>query len=191
MIEHFLPIIQRSGEDCRIILVSSLAHGNCTFVKDDIEGKNKTKDMSFKLYSNSKGYQVMHMYSLYSRLQRRSVQNIGVFSLHPGYVQTELARDISKVFQTINIVSRKLGISINREKGAFTTLYCSVNPDLKGTSGYYDNCKLTTPSATTRNKEYQEILESYTRECLKDDLPKDGEVAGYVDTYYTDRQPTC
>ncbi|CAH1786515.1 unnamed protein product [Owenia fusiformis] len=58
MVEQFLPIMQRSGDDCRILLVSSMGHYSCTFVKGDLEGKNKTKDTSFKLYANSKCYQV-------------------------------------------------------------------------------------------------------------------------------------
>ncbi|CAH1786513.1 unnamed protein product [Owenia fusiformis] len=172
IVEHLLPIMQSSGEDCRILLVSSGIYKMCKFKKDDIEGtkKAKTSGVLLKLYSNSKCYQVMHMTKLYSQLQQRNIQNIGVFSIHPGSVLTEFSRDLSPSMQSCIRFTYKLGFTKNPVKGAFTSLNCAVKPDLKGKSGYYENCKQVTVSGDARDEENHEILDVYTRECLKDYL---------------------
>lgn len=57
MIAHLLPIMQQSGEDCRIVLTSSEALKYGTFELDTIQAKDERVYKRFMYYSKSKLYQ--------------------------------------------------------------------------------------------------------------------------------------
>ncbi|KAK3602908.1 hypothetical protein CHS0354_018775, partial [Potamilus streckersoni] len=90
VIAHLLPIMRQSGEDCRIVLVSSDAHRTCNF---DLNKMNYSGDPEkfgrWDYYGRSKLYQIMQMHSMDRRLEG---SNISVNSLHPGLVDTEISR---------------------------------------------------------------------------------------------------
>jgi hypothetical protein len=65
MVSKMLPLMLNSGEDCRLIFVSSEAHRTAFFDLEKAQGKHHTKE-NFKrwgYYANSKLYQV-HVYDL-------------------------------------------------------------------------------------------------------------------------------
>ncbi|XP_048765185.2 WW domain-containing oxidoreductase-like isoform X2 [Ostrea edulis] len=92
LVAKLLPLMLNSGEDCRLIFVSSEAHRTSSFDLDKAQGKHHTKENFKRLmyYGNSKLYQIMQMYCLNRRLQ---VANLTVNSLHPGLVNTEINRN--------------------------------------------------------------------------------------------------
>lgn len=55
---HLLPVMRRSGDDCRIVLVSSIAHKFASFNMSTIQGKEVSNFNRMKYYGNSKMYQV-------------------------------------------------------------------------------------------------------------------------------------
>ncbi|CAH1787397.1 unnamed protein product [Owenia fusiformis] len=175
IIEHLLPVLETSGPDVRIILVSSIGHYNAHFNRDDIENLTLKKDINLSLYGTTKLYQVMQMYKLAEKLKQKNITNIGVFALHPGYVQTEIARDLRPLLKVLNKIGSSLKIATDSVKGAYTTLYCAVSPDLKGQCGYYNNCRPERCSGKARNKALQDIVWDYTFKCLQDHLPKHSE----------------
>ncbi|XP_033740244.1 WW domain-containing oxidoreductase-like [Pecten maximus] len=174
---HLLPIMKTSGEDCRIVLVSSEVHRYSEFNLDRIQGR-QFNERNFKrtlFYGNSKAFQIMQMFSMNRRLQK---SNVTVVSLHPGVVQTEVTRNFTDLapWALLFGVSKLLGASKTPFEGAETTINAAVNPALKGVRDvYYNNCKPDSIHSRARNKQNQESLWAYTQDCLKkgDFLPDD------------------
>lgn len=174
---HLLPIMKTSGEDCRIIMVSSEVHRYSEFNLDRIQGK-QYNERNFKrtlYYGNSKAFQIMQMFSMNRRLQN---SNVTVTSLHPGVVQTEVTRNFTDLapWALLFGVSKLLGASKTPFEGAETTINAAVNPALKGVRDvYFNNCKPDSIASMARKKNNQEGLWAYTQDCLKKGgfLPED------------------
>ncbi|XP_033740349.1 retinol dehydrogenase 14-like isoform X2 [Pecten maximus] len=174
---HLLPIMKTSGEDCRIILVSSEAHRFCEFNLDRIQGKQFNEQNFGRLlfYGNSKAFQIMQMFSMNRRLQN---SNVAVLSLHPGMVETELRRNFKDmtIFNIFTSLTKCVGKLKNPFEGAETTINAAVSPALRGVRDiYYDNCKPANIHNIVTNTQNQESLWTYTLDCLKkgDFLPED------------------
>jgi hypothetical protein len=62
MVSKLLPLMLTSGDDCRLIFVSSEAYRSANFDLEKAQGKHHTKANFKRLmyYGNSKLYQVMH-----------------------------------------------------------------------------------------------------------------------------------
>lgn len=176
IIAHVLPIMMKSGEDCRIVSVSSSGHTySCDFDLENIQGKKYTPETfdRFLYYRRSKLYQVMHMFSLNRRIKN---SNVTVNSLHPGFVQSEFTRAFEDQGRYMFLwkFGKSFGISKDTFQGAETTINCVVNPELAGVRDvYFDDCKPKTPSSVARNEKYQEELWEYSKEILKDYLPEE------------------
>lgn len=112
----------------RIIIVSSSAQVELDL--DDLMSEKKYKVM--KVYSKTKMANVLFTYELARRLKG---SGITVNCLHPGVVRTNLARDAKGVFKII------LGIFYpffaSPEKGAETSVFLSISPEVEGISGKY------------------------------------------------------
>ena len=92
---HLLLDSLKQSAPSRIINVSSLAHAHSNLKLDDL---NMTKSGygSFTAYGNSKLANILHAMELSRRLKGTGVT---AYSLHPGAVTTELAREYSFVFK--------------------------------------------------------------------------------------------
>ncbi|XP_060084644.1 retinol dehydrogenase 14-like [Ylistrum balloti] len=174
---HLLPIMKTSGEDCRIVLVSSEVHRYSELKLDRIQGRqyNERNFRRTLFYGNSKAFQVMQMFSMNRRLQN---SNVTVSSLHPGVVQTEVTRNFSDMgpWALLFSIGKLIGASKTPYEGAETTINAAVNPALQDVRDvYYSDCKPNTPHSRTRNKQNQETLWTYTQNCLKEGgfLPDD------------------
>ncbi|KAK3585555.1 hypothetical protein CHS0354_022965 [Potamilus streckersoni] len=176
LIVHLLPIMKTSGEDCRIVLVSSIAHKYASrFDVNSINYKGEPdKFSSSQYYFKSKEHQVMQMFSMNHRLQG---SNVTITSLHPGLVKTEFSRYIQEMNCCWNCIGKCLwsgAFTRTPFEGAKTTIDAAVNPKWKGKGGiYFESCKETTPTPQTRNEEYQTVLWRHTLELLKNHLPSD------------------
>ncbi|XP_046560457.1 retinol dehydrogenase 14-like [Haliotis rubra] len=173
IVAHLLPIMKNSGEDCRIVFTSSLAHKFARFDLDKAQAQNPSDFDKLRYYGNSKLYQIQHMFSL---LRRQHGQQVAVMSYHPGGVNTELGRHYQKRRLYSFFLSAMSTLRIFRTpfQGAVTLVDAAVNPAKKGLNGVYlVDCKPASMSSDARNEKFQEELWTYTLECLKQYLPED------------------
>ncbi|KAJ8277726.1 hypothetical protein GJAV_G00079130 [Gymnothorax javanicus] len=152
---HFLltylliDLIKRSAP-ARIVNVASLAHSWGSIKLDDINSE-KNYDAA-KAYGQSKLANILFTRSLARRLKGSGVT---VYSLHPGVVQSELWRNLSKPMQMAVKISRPF--TKTSVQGAQTSIYCAVEPELeKETGGYYSDCA---PERCTRAASDDEMAE--------------------------------
>ncbi|KAK3602907.1 hypothetical protein CHS0354_018774 [Potamilus streckersoni] len=174
MIAHLLPIMRQSGEDCRIVLVSSDAHRACNF---DLSKMNYSGDPEnfgrLDYYGRSKLYQIMQMHSMDRRLQG---SNVSVNSLHPGMVDTEISRNFQdfRLMNAFNSVVRVFGQMKTPIDGALPIINAVVNPNLKGVGGvYFKSLEAGYSTAEARDEMKQEALWKKTLEILKDEIPEE------------------
>lgn len=169
LVTKLLPIMLDSGEDCRIVLVSSEAHLTSSFDLEKAQGKHHTKENFKRLqyYGNSKLYQIMQMYCLNRRLQKT---NVTVNSIHPGIVDTEINRSFSDLgmWKMFFQISKIIGKTKNPFEGAKTLINAAVNPDFKDTrDAYYSDMRIQQANSLARNQEKQEALWKYSLDCLQ------------------------
>ncbi|KAK7118289.1 hypothetical protein R3I94_021952 [Phoxinus phoxinus] len=134
LLTYLLLDLLKKSTPSRIINVASVAHTWGSIHLDDI---NSEKGYSpRRAYGQSKLANILCTRSLAKRLQGSGVT---VYSLHPGVVQSELFRNLSKPVQiAVKVFSPFTKTTI---QGAQTTIYCAVEPELDNESGgYYSDC---------------------------------------------------
>ena len=92
---HLLLDRLKQCSPSRIINVSSIAHGHSRLKLDDLN-MTQSPYSSFVAYGNSKLANILHAMELSRRLKDDGVT---AYSLHPGAVTTELAREYNFVFR--------------------------------------------------------------------------------------------
>ncbi|MHA2392141.1 MAG: SDR family oxidoreductase [Promethearchaeota archaeon] len=112
----------------RIINVSSAAHRMGKLDFDDLQYKNRKYSLH-KVYGASKLALMLFSYELSRRLEGTGVT---VNTLHPGVVNTNLGREMSKFSQGFGKLFFK-----SPEKGAETSIYLATSPDVEGITGKY------------------------------------------------------
>lgn len=124
----------------RIVNVSSHGHFYGEIDFDDLLGKKKYD--SYKAYFQSKLANVLFTRQLAKRLQGTGVTTN---SLHPGAVNTELARHLS--LSKVNILSALVAPVFwvflkTPRQGAQTSIYCAIDTSLNDVSGqYFADCR--------------------------------------------------
>ncbi|XP_030839711.1 retinol dehydrogenase 12-like [Strongylocentrotus purpuratus] len=83
---HLLPVLKASRGNAKIILVSSMAYRGAGWHEDNMQSINKGQ---LSKYGSTKLYQIMEMFTLAEKLDGFG---IGVFSLHPGFVDTDIVK---------------------------------------------------------------------------------------------------
>ncbi|XP_059380550.1 retinol dehydrogenase 12-like isoform X2 [Carassius carassius] len=118
----------------RVINVSSSAHHMGKIHFEDLNSEKSYHPV--KAYVQSKLANILFTRELATRAEDSGVT---VYSLHPGVVQSELFRNLSKPVQiAVKVFSPFTKTTI---QGAQTTIYCAVEPKLdKESGGYYSNC---------------------------------------------------
>ncbi|XP_071511816.1 retinol dehydrogenase 12-like [Diadema antillarum] len=170
---YLLPVLKSSGPESRIVSVSSLMYRFANWDEADFQTL-KTRATS-KKYANSKLYQIMNMFSLSRRLDGSGVS---VFSLHPGVVDTDIARregqQMSGASKTVLRMLRASKIMRSSFDGALTTLHATANPEYDGKSAlYFESGKPQSLSSLPRSEEKQELIWKYSMDCLKDYVTED------------------
>lgn len=134
-----LDVLKKSAPS-RIVNVSSLAHTRGAINVDDLNSEKSYSEAD--AYSQSKLANVLFTRELAKRLEGTGVT---VNALHPGVVDTELARNWA-FFQT-NFVQYFLKYLIwplmkTPKSGAQTSIYAALDRDLDGVTGlYFSDCK--------------------------------------------------
>ncbi len=128
----------RSSAPARIINVTSMLHkcGRLNF--DDLQGEKKFSSLG--AYGQSKLAMLHYTYDLAEKIQGSGVT---VNALHPGAVATNIG------------FPSWMGIFLaSPEKGARTSLYLAMSPEVEGTSGkYFVNCKPAKSSKASYHRE--------------------------------------
>ena len=155
---HFLlvtSLLDRLGEDARIVIVSSDAHrmtpkGGIDF--DNLSGDNGYS--ALRAYGQSKLANVLFANSLAKRLGDRATAN----SLHPGVIGTNLGRHMNPW------IARIMGIFMSRlaktiPQGAATSCLLAANPALAGVTGqYFSDCQPAKPNPLAADAQLAERL---------------------------------
>lgn len=137
----------------RVVTVSALLHrfGNIHFPlldsrKDLVVGESTWSN--FKAYCNSKLCNVLFTRELADRLEGSGVT---CYTLHPGVIHTELARNMSWWMQFLFTPIAKL-LFLNPEGGSQTSLYCALQEGIEPLSGrYFSSCALQQVGAKGRD----------------------------------------
>ncbi|XP_048376480.1 retinol dehydrogenase 11 isoform X2 [Stegostoma tigrinum] len=135
LLTFLLIDLVKQSTPSRIINVSSAAHTMGSINFDDLNSEKSYN--SVKAYAQSKLANIMFTRELARKLEGTGVS---VFSLHPGVVQTELARHLNPVV--------RLGLTMLRpftkspSHGAETTIFCAVAEGLEEETGQYFKIKL-------------------------------------------------
>ena len=143
-----------NGAPARVVNVSSVGHW--LFGKMDFEDINYEKRSYSKMaaYGQSKLANVLFTRELHNKAKDHGITT---YSLHPGYVLTELNRHDTFLLLYNKIVGALYGRT--PVQGAQTTIYCAVEEGLeKHSGGYLSNCTLSTASADGRNDGYAKKL---------------------------------
>ncbi|XP_054482114.1 dehydrogenase/reductase SDR family member 13-like [Anoplopoma fimbria] len=146
-IGHFLltNLLLERLKECgpsRVVILSSVAHH---FGKIDFDCLNTHKALGLgtsfmevlQIYSSSKLCNVLFTHELAKRLQGTKVT---CYCLHPGVINSELARNTASVMQMI-LKPVNLFFFKNTVQGAQTTLHCALEEGIEPLSGrYFSNC---------------------------------------------------
>lgn len=138
-----LPLLTHS-EPARIITLSSLAHLSGVIPFDDMNYE-KGYDR-IQAYGNSKVANVLFTRHLAKKVKGT---NIKVFSVHPGAVQSELARHIGG-----DIMKYLMPFFVKKTaEGMQTTLYCALEADQDDEHYYFSDCVVGYTSSYARSDE--------------------------------------
>uniref|UniRef100_A0A673H547 Retinol dehydrogenase 12-like n=1 Tax=Sinocyclocheilus rhinocerous TaxID=307959 RepID=A0A673H547_9TELE len=130
LLTYLLLDLLKKSAPSRIINVASVAHTWGSIHLDDINSEKSYSPR--RAYGQSKLANILCTRSLAKKLQGSGVT---VYSLHPGVVQSELFRNLSKPVQiAVKVFSPFTKTTI---QGAQTTIYCAVEPKLDNESGGY------------------------------------------------------
>jgi len=168
-----LPVLE-SSQPSRIVNVSSILHSKTYPVGIQFDKINDKDAYDSSLaYGQSKLCNVLFTKELARRLEGKRIY---VLSLHPGYVATDLQRNLYDWGFFWRMLG-KLGyalVALSPEKGALTQLYAATSPEIeeKNYRGEYfvPIAKRETPSEFSRNPELAKKLWSFTEDLLKQKL---------------------
>ena len=115
----------------RIVNVSSMAHRGRQINFDDPQGAANYS--GWRAYQASKLANILFTYHLAEKLADRGVS---VNCLHPGFVASKFAHNNGGWLKWMMIIVQQL-VAINEEKGARTSAYLAMAPEVAGVSGKY------------------------------------------------------
>ncbi|CAN9511210.1 unnamed protein product [Ophioblennius macclurei] len=144
LLTHLLLDRLKQCGPSRIVNVSSLGH-NFGEIDFDCLTKHKALGLGtsfkevFQIYCHSKLCNVLFTHELAKKLKETQVT---CFSLHPGAINTELARNTSAVLQLV-LTPLTAFFFKNPIQGCQTTLHCALQQGIESLSGrYFSNCKV-------------------------------------------------
>ena len=165
------PALLRA-EGTRVVNVSSWGHRHSSIVWDDPNYERRDYD-AMEAYGQSKTGNNLFAVEIDRRGQSEGIR---AFSLHPGSIVTNLARNTPiEHLQLIGVVDEHgdpvIDPSRNMktpEQGAATSVWCATSSDLDGLGGVYcENCdisplvpELTDPEAAARREAEMRVIGS-------------------------------
>ncbi|KAF5281071.1 hypothetical protein FQR65_LT14867 [Abscondita terminalis] len=157
-----LPRIIKS-RPARIINISSMVHDNGALDFDDLNFE-KRPYASYQAYSDSKLANILFSKELARKLQDANIENVNVYSVHPGAIATDLFRHLDDTYfkgarLVFCFVLKIIMKTKTPEQGAQTTIHCAVDEDAgKETGLYYSECQVEEPASKANSVEDAEKL---------------------------------
>ncbi|MEM9477005.1 MAG: SDR family NAD(P)-dependent oxidoreductase [Pseudomonadota bacterium] len=135
---HFLMttlLMPAFGEGSRVVSLSSSAHHFAPVMFDDIGFKSTDYD-KWAAYGQSKSANALFAVGLNKRLADKGAE---AFSVHPGVIQTELARHMTEEDIAMFASGIESGAIPMKSipQGAATQVYAATAPELAGKGGAY------------------------------------------------------
>ena len=166
-VNHLMPLIKESKES-RIVHVSSKsAYVQAPVVGIDFDNLRGEGTFDYwEAYGRSKLANALFSLELSARLEGSSITSN---ALHPGLVQTNIARNAPVILRTAFDWFGGF-ISKTPAEGAATQVYVATNPDIKGVSGaFFEDCNAVTVSGNNHifNKPMAERLWQISEEMSK------------------------
>jgi len=149
LLTNLLIGVIKSSAPSRIINLSSFVakEGHINF--EDINTSNPYDQ--WKAYTQSKLANIIFTNSLAQKLQGSGVN---VYSVNPGFVQTDLLKTSSAAISFASKIVAK-----SPDKGAHTSLYVAVAPELEKVTGkYFSDCKEHSTISESHDKNVAEKL---------------------------------
>ncbi|CAD6196467.1 unnamed protein product [Caenorhabditis auriculariae] len=160
-----LPAL-KNADRARIVNVSSMLHKNSKRLDFATIDDKKSYGL-FGPYNRSKLANVMHARALTNVLRKEGTHNVSANSVHPGVVDTGLARKtwlLATPLREIFWPFRWFFLKTNKD-GAQTSLYVALSKKLEGVSGkYFSDCQLREESELARDDQACEDLYNYSLE---------------------------
>lgn len=164
--ELLLPLLEKS-QSARVVTVSSGAH-KMSGKPDlsDIELKNKYS--MAKAYGISKLYVIWIMRHFVKEMQKRGINNIAFYTVHPGSAQTSLGRESTGALGT-RIIYFLWKVMMNSvAEGAALSIKAAVSPELEGVTGKYYGLKgEEKPSEKYYTPENEQKVWDYSMNVIK------------------------
>jgi NAD(P)-dependent dehydrogenase (short-subunit alcohol dehydrogenase family)/DNA-binding transcriptional MerR regulator len=123
------PALKQSG-NARVVSLSSIGIHIAGIDFDDVNFKDRAYD-KYLAYGQSKTANSLFAVGLDRRGQPHGIR---AFAVHPGSIETDLARDVSE--EELTATSSQYTF-ITTEQGAATSVWCATNLQLEGKGGVY------------------------------------------------------
>ena len=147
--QELLPLL-RTTAPSRVVVLSSKLHYRGKMVWDDLQFERRTFSGT-TAYNQSKLANVLFTKALARRLEGTGVT---VNAVHPGVVQTELAREFPKLLTKVFHL-----FTITPEKGAKCSLHVAMAPELSKVTGeYFEESKIKVAAKAALDVDAQEKL---------------------------------
>ncbi len=153
LLTHLLLDALKSTPQSRIVTIASAAHKGASIVFDDLQATRKFSGLA--CYGRSKLANILFTRALAKRLKGSGTT---ATCLHPGFVRTEIGRDIDAPIGKLifGLMSR---FARSPQKGAQTLVYLAASPQAQGASGgYYFDCKEIAPAPEAQDDKVAERL---------------------------------
>ncbi|NDJ76506.1 MAG: SDR family oxidoreductase [Chloroflexi bacterium] len=129
----------------RIVIVSSIVHRTVRVDFDNLQGEQRFD--AWWHYCRTKLMGMLFMHELAHRLEGTGVT---ANALHPGAIRTNLGHDYGGWMRVFLALVSRFGSS--PEKGARTSLYLAMSPEVAGVNGqYFANCRAVEPADRARD----------------------------------------
>ncbi len=152
LMTHYLLDLLKQPDQARIVNVASDAHRATKMDFDNLEGEKKYKQMT--AYALSKMCNILFTRELAVRLQGT---NIITNCLHPGVVATNFGNSGGGFLKNLLPMARKL--MINSDKGADTSVFLALAPEVEKISGeYFAKMKVKKSTKDAANMDYAKRL---------------------------------
>lgn len=159
----------QSSAPARIVNVSSAAHRGRTMDFEQLPyGAEKYNGL--EVYGQTKLANVLFAYELTRRYAQKGVN---AFALHPGVVRTQIGQKHSKgwVNWGWKLLTSLPIFTISEEKGAATSLYAALAPELEGKGGkYLKDCKVIKSTKQSYNEATAQRLWELSEQLLEEKM---------------------
>jgi NAD(P)-dependent dehydrogenase (short-subunit alcohol dehydrogenase family) len=122
----------KASAPARVVSVASDAHEGARIDFDDLQGKRSYA--ATRAYGQSKLANVVFTYELARRLNGTDVT---ANTLHPGFVASNFGTNNGGIFRLAMWIAHRFAIST--ERGAQTSIYLAMSPEIEGVTGKYFN----------------------------------------------------